>query len=296
MNPNTDTAGATRAGTVDEHRQRLLHDVPVTERRLEVAGIPTAVLEGGGGPPVVLLHGPGESAVNWRWTIPDLVTSHHVIAPDLPAHGSSGTGDRPLDADRVVEWLHELIDRTCDEPPVVVGHVLGGAIAARFAARHPDGLRHLVLVDSLGLGRFRPSARFALAFIGFMARPRARSYDRFMRQCAYDLDDLRSDLGDDWPSFVAYNLAMARSDSASDAGRLFRTAGLPRIPDHELDRIGAPTTLIWGREDRANRLRIAARASERHGWPLHVIDRAADDPARDRPDAFLGALRGVLDG
>jgi pimeloyl-ACP methyl ester carboxylesterase len=97
----------TRAPQVelDTHRKHLLAGVPVTERRLDIAGIPTAVLEGGDGPPVVLLHGPGESAVNWRWTIPDIVTTHRVIAPDLPAHGSSGTGEAPLDAEVAVAWL-----------------------------------------------------------------------------------------------------------------------------------------------------------------------------------------------
>lgn len=71
------------------HRARLLAGVPVTERRVEAAGITTTVLEGGDGPPLVLLHGPGESAVNWRWVLPDLVRTHRVVAPDLPAHGSS---------------------------------------------------------------------------------------------------------------------------------------------------------------------------------------------------------------
>ena len=57
-----------------------------------------------------------------------------------------------------------------------------------------------------------------------------------------------------------------------------------------------PTTLIWGRDDRANRVGVAERASARYGWPLHVIERAADDPARDRPEAFLAALRSTLGG
>ncbi len=232
--------------------------------------------------------------MNWRWTIPDLVMTHRVIAPDLPAHGSSAASDPPLDADRAVHWLGALIEATCDEPPTVVGHVLGGAIAARFATRRPGGLRRLVLVDSLGLGRFRPRARFALGLLHFQARPRERSYERFMSQCAYDLDELRHDLAEDWPSFVAYNLGMATSDSAGEAGRLFRTAGLPRIPDEELNRIDVPTTLIWGRDDRANRVRVAERASIRHGWPLHIIERAADDPARDRPEEFRTALRSAL--
>jgi pimeloyl-ACP methyl ester carboxylesterase len=281
--------------TLDHHRERLLAGIPVDELRHEAGGITTAVLQAGDGPTVVLLHGPGESAVNWRWTIPDLTTTHRVVAPDLPAHGSSGTGDLPLDADHAVAWLDELITATCPEPPVLVGHVLGGAIAARFAARHPGRLRGLVLVDSLGLGHFRPSARFALSFLGFQMRPSERSFERFMDQCAYSLDHLRVRLGDDWTSFVAYNLGMATSDRAGAAGQLFRKVGIPRIPADDLDRIEVPTALIWGRQDRAIRLRIAERTAGRHGWPLHVVDRSADDPARDQPEAFLRALRTELE-
>lgn len=278
------------------HRARLLAGVPVTERRVEAAGIPTTVLEGGDGPPLVLLHGPGESAVNWRWVLPDLVRTHRVVAPDLPAHGSSGTGTGRLDEDGVTAWLGDLVRGTCPEAPAVVGHVLGGAIAARFAARHGDRLRALVLVDSLGLAPFRPSARFAARFLGFQARPNERTFERFMGQCAFDLDDLRAGMGDDWTSFMAYNLGLARGDGAKEAGRLFRRVGLSTIPAQVLDGIDVPTALIWGRHDRALRLRIAERARARHGWPLYVIDDAADDPPRDRPEAFLRALHTALDG
>src|SRR5213592_4028394 len=114
-------------------REQLLEGIPVRERRLELAGVSTAVLEGGEGPPVVLLHGPGEFAAKWMRVIPDLVTTHRVVAPDLPAHGASEVPDGSLDADLVLDWLDELIDRTCPSPPVLVGHILGGAIAARFA-------------------------------------------------------------------------------------------------------------------------------------------------------------------
>ncbi len=276
------------------HRERLLAGLPVSERQLDVAGVPTAVLEGGDGPPVVLLHGPGESAVNWRWTVPDVATTHRVVAPDLPAHGSSGTGDMPLDADGMLTWLDGLLDRTCAEPPVVVGHVLGGAIAARHAAHRPGRLRGLVLVDSLGLARFRPSIRFAVRLLRFASRPSERTFERFMDQCAHDRMRLQQEMGDEWTAFVAYNLGLARSEQAKAAGQLLRRVGTPRIPPDELDRIAVPTTLIWGRHDRALRLRIAERARDQYGWALHVIDDAADDPARDRPDAFLRALRTAL--
>lgn len=279
----------------DRHRNQLLAGIPVRERRMDLAGIPTTVLSGGEGPPIVLLHGPGESAVNWRWVIPDLVRTHLVVAPDLPAHGSSGGEGERLDEARVLQWLDALIERTCARPPALTGQVLGGAVAARYAVARGERLRHLVLVDSLGLAPFRPSLRFLLTMIGFQVHPSEGTYRRFMRQCAYDLDGLRDRMGDRWRSFVAYNLALTRSEKSRAAGRLLRKLGLPRIPAGELAGITVPTSLIWGREDRAMKVRIAEVASERYGWPLHVIENAADDPPRDRPEAFVEALRGALD-
>lgn len=266
----------------------------MTERRLESAGVSTAVLEGGDGPPIVLLHGPGEFAAKWLRVIPDLVTTHRVVAPDLPAHGASGVPDGPLDADCVLQWLDELIEQTCPSPPVLVGHVLGGAIAARYAVEHGDRLSRLVLVDSLGLGRFRPAPRFALTLLGFQARPSERSYNRFMRQCSRDFDGLREQMGERWQPFVSYNLQLVQGPGAKAANRLFRGLGVPRIPAEDLARIAVPTSLIWGRHDRALRLSIAEAASARHGWPLQVIEDCADDPPRDQPEAFVRALRAQL--
>lgn len=277
-----------------ESRRRLTEGLPVSEQRADLAGAPTAWLEGGEGPPLILLHGPGESAVNWRWVIPDLARAHRVIAPDLPGHGSSGgAGTRWTEA-RILEWLDALIERTCTERPVLVGHVLGGAIAARFAARRGARIQGLVLVDSLGLAPFRPSLRFAAALIGFQAHPTETTYRWFMKQCAHDLDALRERMDDRWDAFVSYNLAMARGHQGKAAGRMLKELGLPPIPEKVLDEIQVPTSLIWGRHDRANRLSVATAASERFGWPLHVIEDAADDPARDQPRRFLGALRSVL--
>ena len=281
--------------SVSRHRARLLAGLPVIERRLQVAGVSTAVLEGGAGPPIVLLHGPGDFAGMWMRIIPDLVTTHRVIAPDLPGHGTSELVDGRLDADGLRAWLSGLIERTCPSPPILVGHVLGGAIGARFAINHSDRLSRLVLVDSLGLARFRPAPRFAVTMIAFLMRPTERTYTRFMRHCSYDLDGLREEMGARWEPFLAYSLERARGPSAELAGRLLREFGMPRIPPDDLARITAPTVLIWGRHDRANRLRIAEQASARYGWPLHVIENCADDPPRDQPRAFLIALRVALD-
>jgi pimeloyl-ACP methyl ester carboxylesterase len=282
----------TNAGS--RHRALLLSGLPVTERRLQVAGVSTAVLEGGAGPPILLLHGPGDFAGMWMRVIPSLVTTHRVVAPDLPAHGTSELVDGRLDADGLRAWLSGVIERTCPSPPVLIGHVLGGAIGARFAVNHSDRLSRLVLVDSLGLARFRPAPKFALTMLAFLMRPTERTYTGFLQQCSFDLDGLRHELGSRWEPFLEYSLERARGPGARIAGRLFREFGIPRIPTDDLARIAVPTTLIWGRHDRANRLRIAQDASARYGWPLHVIENCADDPPRDQPLAFLEALRMAL--
>jgi pimeloyl-ACP methyl ester carboxylesterase len=275
-------------------REQLLAGLDVEERHIELAGISTAVLEGGEGRPVVLLHGPGEFAPKWWRVIPQLMKSHRVVAPDLPAHGASHTPEAPLDEARVLAWLDELIDRTCRSRPTLVGHVLGGAIAARYAVEHGDRLDRLVLVDTLGLARFRPKLRFAATLIGLQVRPTESAYNRFMNQCSADLPGLREDMGDRWDPYVSYSLELARSPSAKAMRQLMRDVGLPPVPPGRLTRIGVPTTLIWGRQDKANDVRIAQAASARYQWPLHVIEDCADDPARDHPEAFLRALRAAM--
>lgn len=277
-------------------RERLLADLPVTERKPKLSGIPTAVLEGGEGSPLVLLHGPGEFAAKWLRVLPDLVSTHRVIAPDLPGHGASEAGPAPLEPDRVLEWLDALIEHTCPSPPALVGHILGGAIAARYATLHSERLDRLVLVDALGLARFRPSPGFGFSLLHFTVRPNERTHERLWQRCSYDLDGLRDKMGESWERFEEYNLEGARSPKQKAALRtLMGGVGTPVIPSAELSRIAVPTTLIWGRHDRANRLKIAEAASASYDWPLHVIDGAADDPIIDQPAAFLSALHSALD-
>lgn len=284
-----------RRSAGDDARERLLDGMPVTERRLQLAGVSTAVLEGGDGPPVVLLHGPGEFAALWARVMPDLATTHRVVAPDLPGHGASGMPDGRLDAERVLAWLGELIEQTCPSPPALVGHLLGGAIAARFAVDHGDRISQLVLVDSFGLGFNRPALRFAIPMIAYIVRPTERSRDRFIEQCFVDFDGVREEMGERFERFATYALAWARTKTAKTALRsLMPEFGMRGISKADLTRIAVPTTLIWGRHDLQTRLGVAEAASARYGWPLHVIEDARNDPNFEQPEAFLRALHAAL--
>ena len=63
----------------------MLAGLPVTERRLQLAGVSSAVLDGGDGPPIVLLQ--GEFAAVWMRVIPELVTTHCVMHLTCPVLG-----------------------------------------------------------------------------------------------------------------------------------------------------------------------------------------------------------------
>lgn len=288
------TRGSRRPAT-EQARRRVLEGVPLSERRVEVAGIDTAVLEGGQGPPLVLLHGAGEFAATWARVIPDLLRTHRLVVPDLPGHGASGVPDGKLDVDTMVAWLDELIALTCPSPPAVAGHLLGGALAARFARTHGSQLDKLILVDSYGLAPLRPTPRFALAMVGFIARPSERTQRGLMRQCMDDVDQVRAGAEGYLEVLEAYMLECARTPTMKAALRqLMPALGTAVMPEEDLAAITVPTTLIWGRNDRQVRLRVAEAASARFGWPLHVIDDCADDPAFEQPDACRDALQAAL--
>jgi len=295
MNATVETKNRTEITTKNNLRAQILNGLPVSDRRVGLAGISTAVLEGGGGPPIILLHGAGEMAVAWMRTFPELVQTNRIIVPDLPGHGESGTGNGPLDFDRIIAWFDELIEHTCPSPPVVVGHLLGGSIAIHYTLKHRDRIARLVLVDTLGLGHYRPSLKFGLAMAGFIARPKKRTQERLFRQCMLNLDGIRREMDGKFELIESYALERAKTPELQSALRsLMPKFALKKIPPEELSGISIPVSLIWGRHDRQVRLRLAQKAKERFGWPLHIIENAADDPAVEQPDIFLHALRSVV--
>lgn len=276
-------------------RERLVAALPVVERRMQLNGVSTVLLEGGDGPPVMLLHGPGGHALSWLRVIPNLMTTYRVIAPDLPGQGASEAFYCPFDADRTLLWLAKLIERTCTTPPVLVGHALGGAIATRFAGECSEQLSRLVLVDTLGLAVFQPAPDFGHALSDFIKDPTGDTHDRLWGHCAFDLDTRRNRMGERWELLKAYNLDRARAPGLRAIQHcLMEQFGMPSIAEADLARIAVPTSLIWGRDDRATSLSVAEVTAARFGWPLHVIEQCADDPSIEQPEAFLEALRAAI--
>jgi pimeloyl-ACP methyl ester carboxylesterase len=120
-----------------------------TESLHDVGGRATRIARSGRGRSLLWLH---DTRGN-RWTPGHdaLVRRHEVIAPSLPGFDDSTTLGRIDGPDDVVFWLLDLWDAVGLERPVLLGCGLGGWIAAEFAARYPERLSRLVLVDAYGL-------------------------------------------------------------------------------------------------------------------------------------------------
>jgi len=292
----TQKSNAEGASGSDRLAARLVEDLPVTTRRLDIAGVSTSLLEGGDGPPIVLLHGQGGFAGIMGVLIAELVDRYHVITPDLPGLGRSEVRGGTLDGPGVVRWLGELIAKTCDQPPTVLGISLGGSIGARFAVERGHEISRLILVDSGSLGRFRPHPSVLFALIRFARKPNQAGAERFQRQVFLDIDNVRAQMGDRLTAIRDYQVDRAQQPSVNAANRaLLRKIGTKRIPDEELRKIKVPVALIWGRRDRVMSIKQAERASRKFGWPLYPIEEAGHVPMVEQPAEFSAALRAILE-
>jgi pimeloyl-ACP methyl ester carboxylesterase len=123
------------------------------ERRIEADGLSTRYLIAGEGPPMVLLHGAGDNALDWWWVMPALAATHQVYAPDLPGSPDSARPTADYSPAFFERFVASFVDALDIGRATFVGNSLGGFIALRLALSDPARVTALVLVDSAGLGR-----------------------------------------------------------------------------------------------------------------------------------------------
>jgi pimeloyl-ACP methyl ester carboxylesterase len=127
--------------------------VPRLTREVRVVhGYRRAFVRAGSGPPMLLLHGIGNSAQTWAGVLDRLAAHHTVIAPDLLGHGSSDKPRADYSIAAYANGMRDLLTVLDVERATVVGHSLGGGIAMQFAYQFPERVERLVLVGSGGLG------------------------------------------------------------------------------------------------------------------------------------------------
>jgi pimeloyl-ACP methyl ester carboxylesterase len=114
--------------------------------------VPTQVncIEQGQGAPVILVHGLAASLHDWDYLLPELAAAgYHGYALDLLGHGESPKPDSRTYKTKwvykhFVQWLDSL---ELSEPPIFIGHSLGGYLCLRYAIRNPEKVRALVLTN-----------------------------------------------------------------------------------------------------------------------------------------------------
>jgi pimeloyl-ACP methyl ester carboxylesterase len=251
----------------------------------DVGGVELHYAESGashGGAPIVLLHGFPELWYAWRRQLVALATTHRVLAPDLLGYGLSS---RPREVaayamPHVVELLAALCDRLGAARIHLVGHDWGGAIAWAFAARYPDRVTRLVIINAPHPATFARELRrsprqmlassYVLLFRTRLAEPvlRARDYallDRLVQR------GLRKGYftGED----AAVYRAAWREPGALTGGLNYYRALRPNTGKHRRP-LTVPTLVLWGERDRY--LRPGMLQGLEHYVPQLRVERVPD--------------------
>jgi pimeloyl-ACP methyl ester carboxylesterase len=244
-------------------------------------------------PPVVFVHGLLSSSKTWKRVLGFATSGRPAIAVDLPG---SGFSDRPWPHDYSAPSqalaLVDFLDTRRIDRAILVGSSMGGAVSLIAAAARPQRVAALVLVDAAF-----PGMRIPLSFrslrtpglgelqIEFLSRPiveyglRHRLYARAERVT----DDTIAEWWDPIPVPGTRRAALGFVRT--------RTAGSEGL----LSRIGVPTLVIWGKEDRliapSDGLRLA---SEIRGAQLVLLPDTGHLPQEEAPEAFSQAVTRFL--
>lgn len=207
--------------------------------------------------PVVLVHGLSASSRWWQAILP-LLEGREARAVDLPRFG------RRFRPEEAAGWLAG--DLEAGGPAVLVGHSLGGLVAASVAAGRPDLVRGLVLVAPAGA----PAPRSLPAYAAGLARTVAAARPSLVLRLVGDA--VRSG-----PESLLHGARFATGASFSG-------------------RIACPTLLLWGARDRLIPVELAA------GWQravpqarLTVLEASGHVPMVEEPSALAQCLLQFLD-
>lgn len=116
------------------------------------------LLESGRGSPTIVLEaGLMSTVLSWSNLQRELTESYRVVSYDRAGLGWSDLGPMPRTADRIVDELHRLLQQAAIPPPyVLVGHSFGGLTMPLFAARFPEEVAGMVLVDPVAPSEWNP--------------------------------------------------------------------------------------------------------------------------------------------
>ncbi len=208
------------------------------------------------GLPVLLIHGYGAMIEHWRAIMRPIAEQHTLYALDLHFFGRSAIPSEPPSRDLWAAQVAEFIAAVCPGPAIVVGHSMGGMVAAQLTISYPFLVQGLVLTATTGLNdsRNQPSTLdnffFSVARAPGIGETLAGviANERGARQgllAAYYRKERVT------PELVEQFAAPLRRPGGP-AAYLAVTRAFPRLfLAAERGAIKVPTLLLWGAEDRS---------------------------------------------
>jgi len=254
-------------------------------------------LVGGEGPLVVLVHGLGGLASNWRLIAPSLAREYRVLLPEIPGHGGSEPLHEAQTLDPYAEALLRVVEEEGAVPAAWVGHSLGGLLALRAAVLRPEAVSGVVLAAGAGissatrigevvvtaLGRLRPGR-----VVGRRANEVAHS--PLGRKIAFGWWGVADPEGFDSEMAEAFLAGPPQHSDTLSVGRAL-VASDPRA---DLDRVSCPCLCLWGAQDNWVPLEDGMEYARRLQAPLRVIADCGHLLIGERPEAVLRAIREFL--
>lgn len=274
-------------------------EINIPERHIEVQGLRIRYFEAGTGDlPLLLLHGNGESALDWFWAFPQLAVSHHVYAPDFPGAGESSKPNRTYSVEFFRQFVLDFAKALNLERLILVGNSLGGLVALGLALSAPERVAALVLVDSSGMGyAVNPLlSQMTLPFYGeaaiALSKPALNAKLRVWARTAL----LFANPQKAPPKWLAAQEQMTQTPGFLEATLSSLRAQVSLFSQHvvvldDLPRLQMPTLVVWGDQDLIfPKHQAAAAVSRLPKGQLALIPNAGHLPQVEQPDRFAEAV------
>jgi pimeloyl-ACP methyl ester carboxylesterase len=254
---------------------------------------------GGSGPPIVLVHGLGGMASNWRLVAPELAGERRVIVPELPGHGGSAPLEEAQNIDPYADAVLAVADAEDAVPAPWVGHSLGALVGLRAALRRPDAITGLVLAAGAGISSATRIGEATVTLLGVVQpgrligrRARSVSRSELGRKLAFGWWGVADPAGFDPEMAEAFLLGPPQHTDTVSAGR----ALVASDPRSDLDRVGCPCLCLWGARDNWVPLKDGMEYARRLRAPLRTIADCGHLLIGERPDAVVSAVRDFVAG
>ncbi len=207
------------------------------ERTVNVRGIETHLFEAGspGAPPLLYLHGTFLGNL-WLEFHRALAQHFHLIAPDTPGFGLTQRPDWMRDMSDYVLYFRDLLDTLGLERPIIVGHSLGGWMAVEVAVWYPERVSKLVLSNAAGI-RVKGS---------LIANLFAMNPQELLAACFDDFSAAAPLI----PSEMGFDYIIDQFRQRTTLASLAWNPHYDPKLERRLERVQAPTLVIWGENDR----------------------------------------------